>query len=253
MKGKESMEQKRFLLLDMIRGIALISMIGYHLAWDLVYLFDINWKWYQSEQAYLWQQSICWTFILLSGFSFPLGHHKWKRGLTVFMAGAVISVITCICMPENRVLFGVLTLIGSCAILMAIAQPLFEKIPSVIGLGISAFLFLLFRNINVGYLGFEDLIVYRLPWNFEKNLLTAYLGMPGEDFFSTDYFSLLPWCFLYLAGYFLYRICEKHKWTVFLSHGNVRPLCWIGRHTLPIYMLHQPCIYGMCCLVSILC
>ena len=62
--------------LDTLRGLTLISMIAYHACWDLVYLFGKDWSWYRSEGAYLWQQSICWTFILLSGYCFHLGHHR---------------------------------------------------------------------------------------------------------------------------------------------------------------------------------
>ena len=48
-------------------------MIAYHACWDLVYLFHADWDWYRGTGAYIWQQSICWTFILLSGFCFSLG------------------------------------------------------------------------------------------------------------------------------------------------------------------------------------
>lgn len=59
----------RCALLDELRGLDLISMMLYHGMWDLVYLFGVRAPWYGSWQGELWQQSICWVFILLSGFS----------------------------------------------------------------------------------------------------------------------------------------------------------------------------------------
>ena len=66
--GRKRRPGGRLQLLDVIRGITLLSMIAYHGSWDLVYLAGVNWPWYHSKEAFLWQQSICWTFILLSGY-----------------------------------------------------------------------------------------------------------------------------------------------------------------------------------------
>ncbi len=63
----------RYALLDELRGLDLISMMLYHGMWDAVYLFGVVVPWYSAGQGRLWQQSICWVFILLSGFCLPLG------------------------------------------------------------------------------------------------------------------------------------------------------------------------------------
>ncbi len=63
----------RYALLDELRGLDLLSMIGYHACWDLIFLFGMSAAWYTGWQGHLWQQSICWVFILLSGFCLPLG------------------------------------------------------------------------------------------------------------------------------------------------------------------------------------
>ena len=129
------MTATRYYALDGIRGLALLNMITYHAVWDLVYLFDINLQWYQSEGAYIWQQCICWTFIFLSGFCEPLGKKKLKRGIIIFSLGFLIVVTTLIALPQNRVRFGVLTLIGSCMLLMIPAEKVLQKSQmTVIGL-----------------------------------------------------------------------------------------------------------------------
>ena len=65
----------RYALLDELRGLDLVSMMLYHGCWDLVNLFGIQADWYYGLPGHLWQQSICWVFILLSGFCVQLGHH----------------------------------------------------------------------------------------------------------------------------------------------------------------------------------
>ena len=72
--------RRRIASLDALRGLTLVSMIAYHACWDLVYLFHADWDWYRGTGAYIWQQSICWTFILLSGFCFSLGRRRPPEG-----------------------------------------------------------------------------------------------------------------------------------------------------------------------------
>ena len=66
--------------LDSLRGLTLFSMIAYHLCWDLVYLRGLPWAWYNGFWAYIWQQSICCTFILLSGYCCQASRHPIRRG-----------------------------------------------------------------------------------------------------------------------------------------------------------------------------
>lgn len=234
---------KRYNLLDDIRGITLISMILYHAVWDLVYIFNQDWKWYHSDIGYVWQQSICWVFILLSGFCWPLGKRKWKRGAMVFAGGLLITVVTVLLMPENQVIFGVLTLIGSCTLIMIPLDKLLQKCKPLVGIVISAFLFVVFRNVNKGYLGFEGWNLVKLPRMLYQNMVTTYLGFPKAGFYSTDYFSILPWIFLFITGYFLYRFIQEKSMLRFMERKGLRPIEWLGRHSFEIYLLHQPLLY----------
>ena len=83
--------RRRIAALDALRGLTLLSMIAYHTCWDLVYLFRMDWDWYRGTGAYIWQQSICWTFILLSGFCWSMGRQPLRRGLTVFACGWIVT------------------------------------------------------------------------------------------------------------------------------------------------------------------
>lgn len=245
-------QHARYEILDTIRGVTVISMILYHLAWDFVYLYGMEWDWYQGAAAYIWQQSICWTFILLSGFCFPMGKRRWQRGLTVFCAGALVMLVTAVSVPDSRVIFGVLTLLGSSMLLMTAADRAAVKIRADIGLTVSMLLFLTFRDINDGYIGFEKLRGIRLPDAWYRNIITAYIGLPYAEFFSTDYFSLLPWFFLFSTGYYLYRLMEKENALSVLEHGKRVPvISYIGRHSLVIYLLHQPILTIVLKIVSL--
>lgn len=256
---------RRYRILDEIRGITLCSMILYHTVWDLVYIFGYDWKWFRTGMAFLWQQSICFSFILLSGFCFSLGKKKLRRGLEVFGAGVLISLVTEVFMPQNRIRFGVLTLLGSCMLLVALAEMIKMALCKpecnrevcsarsnsfshpLRGI-VSLLLFILTRRINYGVLGFGDITVVRLPRAlYNLGDIGNYLGFTEDTFFSTDYFSLFPWIFLFLTGYFVFRWMEQKEWLANIGKAPTLGKWWnpIGRHSLIIYLLHQPVVYGI--------
>ena len=244
---------KRYHILDGIRGAAVVSMILYHAVWDVVNILGIYMPWYYSDIGYIWQQSICWTFILLSGFCFQLGGHRLKRGLIVFGAGALVTVATAVFMPNSMIIFGILTLIGTCMLVMIPLDKIFKRVNPMLGLILAAAAFFVTRNVNYGTLGFEEIIIKWLPHNLlYKNMFTAFWGFPPYGFYSGDYFSFLPWVFLFIAGYFLYGIFEKQDWLKIFAHRGIRPLEFIGRHALIIYLVHQPVLYAIAEVINFL-
>ena len=240
------MNKNRYVLLDTIRGIVLISMIIYHASWNLVYIYEVNWPWYKSYGAYLWQQSICWTFILLSGFCFSFGRKHLKNGLIVFGSGILVTIVTLIAMPVNRVVFGVLTCIGSCILLLTFTEKLWKRVPAEEGIILSFLIFLFTKNINSGYLGFGNLRMVELPKEWYGNYFTTFIGFPFAGFYSTDYFSLIPWFFLFLTGFYCCGVFGKYGLLnrKFMRKG-IRFFAFLGRYSLLIYLLHQPLIYGV--------
>lgn len=251
MHWKELLQSKptanRCATLDFLRGLTVINMILFHACWDLVYLFGMDWSWYHSHGAYIWQQCICCTFILLSGFCSGMSRHLLQRGLTVFLLGMIITLITVIFMPEDLIIFGVLTCIGSCMLIMTGIRKFAEKIPAFAGIFINLLLFGFTRHIDNHFLGIWTKPLLQLPENLYQNYITAYFGFPQDTFYSTDYFPLLPWLFLFLTGFFIYQFCGqkilKIRW------NGIAPVNIIGRHALEIYALHQPVIYGILFLV----
>lgn len=272
----------RYQLLDTLRGFSLVSMILFHACWDLVYLFGYDWPWYKGTPGYLWQQSICWMFILISGFCMGLKQERralpfadkqavtednsslrsdckqelteekrtlWrdcKRGLVVLAAGILITIATLLFSPQTKIVFGVLFFLGGSMILTAMLRPVFRKIPPFIGMLWVGVLFFVLRNINDGNLGFEGIVLYHLPnFFYEQGLLATFFGFQDKNFFSTDYFSLIPWYFLFLTGYFLCRCFLEKNFSATLPEffkKGIPVFEIIGQHSLPVYLLHQPVI-----------
>ena len=242
------MPKPRYSLLDLIRGLALVSMMAYHASWDLVYLFGVDWPWYHSEGAFLWQQATCWTFILLSGFCAPMGRSRYKRGLTVFACGWIITLVMKLFMPATPNLFGILVFLGSAMMIVHALRGVLAKLPPLPGAWLSFLTFIGLRWINRGTIGWGRLTL-TLPEVLYRNDFTAFLGFPHSGFRSTDYFALLPWFFLFLTGYFIYRLAEKKGWLAHLPDLQLPVLNLLGRYSLYVYMAHQPVIYGILWLV----
>ena len=232
-------------LLDTVRGVCILSMVAYHGMYDLVDIFGLPSAWYTGLPGYIWQQSICWTFILLSGMCWQLSRHHVKRGLLLVGCGAAISLITWLAMPSQRILYGVLNLLGLSALLLIPLDKLFRKVPAWAGLGGALLLFALTKNVSRGSLGFEGLVLCQLPsWLYATDLL-AVVGFPSPGFWSTDYFPLLPWFFLFCAGYFLWGLLSQSERAKERLASGVRPLSFLGRHSLIIYLAHQPVLMGV--------
>lgn len=226
MENERRVQQKapasRYALLDELRGLDLVSMMLYHACWDMMFLFGIWMDWYIGWPGRLWQQSICWVFILLSGF----------------------------CVPLDRVVFGVLTFLGSAMLLTGVLEPLLKKIPPAAGLAVSAVLFALTYHLDERWLGFGGLRL-ALPDAWYANYFTAFFGFLPFDFYSTDYFALLPWLFLFWAGYFLHGVVGRARMEP-LRRSVCPALGWMGRHSLLLYLLHQPVIYGVLSAAAVL-
>lgn len=254
MENERRVQQKapagRYALLDELRGLDLVSMMLYHACWDMMFLFGIWMDWYAGMPGRLWQQTICWVFILLSGFCVQLGHHTLRRGAQVFGAGALVTAVTLLFMPEDRVIFGVLTFLGSAMLLTGVLEPLLKKIPPAAGLAVSAVLFALTYHLDERWLGFGGLRL-ALPDAWYANYFTAFFGFLPFDFYSTDYFALLPWLFLFWAGYFLHGVVGRARMEP-LRRSVCPALGWMGRHSLLLYLLHQPVIYGVLSAAAVL-
>ena len=240
--------KNRIWAVDALRGLALVNMLVYHAMYDWVYIFGRASRWYNiwTTPCHVWQQYICWSFLLLSGCSFGFAKRPLKNGLVTAGCALVLSAATILFMPGEAIWFGVLHLNACAVLLTCLLRPLLDRLPAAPALAGCAALFALTNQLPYGYLGFERWHLAALPRElYAANLY--WLGLPDlTRFSSADYFPLLPWLFLFWCGLFagrLYRPAPSAPPRV------LAPLCAAGRHTLWIYMLHQPVIYGVLWLV----
>ena len=105
-------------------------------------------------------------------------------------------------------------------------------------------IFTLTYCIDKGFVGIKRLFEIRLPEELLANNLLYPFGILKGGFMSVDYVPLLPWLFLLLGGAYIGGIIVKYR-DKLPSFCYANPLPWlgfIGRHTLIVYILHQPII-----------
>lgn len=244
--------QTRYHLVDTIRGLAVVNMVLFHFCYDVFVIYGRSPDWYAAPMVYLWQQAICWTFLFTAGFSWRWGRRRnFRRGLLLNGFGCAISLITWLAVPSEAIWFGVLNLLG-CAILLLIPlDRLLRRVPASAGLIGSLFVFALLRQLPQGIIALGGQVLLRLPAALYQFKLLMPLGFPYPGFRSSDYFPLLPWLPLVLAGYFAQPLVLAWKRWERIGRLRLPPLAAIGRYSIWIYLVHQPvgmllcaCIFG---------
>jgi len=231
----------RFWEIDLLRGSALLIMIVFHLGFDLYYFGGHDIDVHTGFWPYLSQGGAA-VFILLVGVSLSLTHSKAQatgmpfgvyanrnllRGLVIFGLGMGISLATWIALATGHVVFGVLHLIGI-SIIISIPFMKMGRWNLPIGAGLVAL------GLHIGTMGHGS---YWLLWT----------GIKPANFTSVDYFPLFPWFGLVILGVFfgdiLYpmRVRQFHL-PDFRRMIPVRNVAFLGRHSLAVYLAHQPII-----------
>ena len=235
---------RRVHFIDELRGFLIIFVVLYHLLYDLTVLFPIGIDWMFSPWMNTLRDIFTGTLIVISGISCLYSRSNIRRGLKTLGCGMILTAATWIAIPDQLIIFGILHFFG-CAMLLygLLARPL-ARIPAAVGAPVSFFLFFFTRDIYYGSVGILGLrlalpsFLYGHPWLFP-------LGFAAAGVHSSDYYPILPWIFLFLAGAFLGRGILAGRAPEGFYQPHCRPLARIGRHTLLIYMLHQPILYGV--------
>lgn len=235
--------QQRSILIDLLRTLAITLMIIYHAAYDLamfhdwdIHVLDGGWKLLARASLIL--------FLFVSGLSQAMSHQskgpaiRWKRVAQVACSALMVSIATYVIDPSTFVQFGVLHLIAASMIILPFCAR--WKIWNVflgmmMMIGISMFDISQFSIINDQF---------SIP-----------LGFPPLGYQTVDYVPLIPWFGIILIGYGLgYAFgTDAMRWCLWgntqdalsgrLYEGNptwIHVITWPGRHSLLIYLLHQP-------------
>lgn len=242
----EGINRPRYYLLDELRGLSIILMVVYHAFYLLSDVFGIAAG--RVLKAYMQpvQPFIAGTFILVCGICCRFSRSNFKRGLRLLGAALLITLCTfglTLFGINEIILFGVLHFLTVAILLFVLVEKPLNKIPPL--LQIFIFIALFFVSAGPLFGRPSGIGAGRLLIPFPKTDLFPLfiLGFPSEAFVSADYFSLLPWLFLFLAGTAIGMYGLKGRFPAFFEKSNIVALQWIGRHSLLIYLLHQPIMY----------
>ena len=224
----------RYLSVDFIRGIALILMVIFHFCFDLNNFQYISINISTGMFWMVFRYLIITIFLLCAGVSLYLAYEHGvdyikvaKRVLRLVLASIAITSCTYFIFPNSWIYFGILHFITTASILGVF----FVRMPFI------AFIVGFF--ILIGW----SVDILTMHWLFE--LLKNPLSLPLN---SEDLISFTPWFGVVLIGVFL---GEKEIFVFDLIETRVvKTIALFGRHSLLIYLIHQPILFSFLYLLS---
>lgn len=227
------MRNRRFDILDAWRSLAILLMLVYHFLFDLYIFGVITWEQLFCTPLHVLQRFICCSFILLAGASARFACSNLRHGLIVLAAGVLVEVGAAVAGQSIR--FGILMFMGTAMLLYHFLGDYLQKTtPAVLGWGSAALYFVT--------QAWTQSVPASVGWLYP-------LGFTAPGFYSVDYFPLMPWFFLFLLGTVLGGWCLENRERALLTVRLPGAITWLGRHSLIIYILHQPVLYGISFLI----
>ena len=248
-ESTEIKHYRRAGFMDEVRGFCIICMVVYHVLFDLNYSYGIHIPIMFDSWFDIIRDIFAGAFMFISGMSSRYSRNNAKRGIQCFFIGMVITFIFAFFAPDAPILFGILHFMGISMMMDGVWEGIFKKVPAPVGIAVCAVLFLLTRGIMYGWLGPCEGVGIKLPDFLYQAKLLFPLGFRSPDFQSMDYFPLLPWFFVFLAGTYLGEYAVNDKMPAFFYKTHIKALAFIGKYTLWIYVLHQPIAMGIFLLI----
>lgn len=222
--------------LDIFKGWAILLMVAYHIGYDLKHFGYISAD-LDHDTFWVYSRYIIVSMFLVSvGMNLTLAHmpniqwHKMKkRTLILATASIIVSIVTYIQFPQTWVYFGILhfILVASWVGLLFLPYPILALVTAII----------IFIGTYLGYLHMHGLFA----------LFQAPLHLPAE--YTQDVVRFFPWFGAVLIGIVIvsYHLHIKIFSNIFFSTKFLpnKILAFLGRHTLIIYLFHQPILFGL--------
>lgn len=228
----------RIAAVDALRGIALACMAVFHFSWDLEFFGLTEWGVAEHWAWQLFAKSIAATFLFTAGISLHLAHSGGIRTLpflrrlgVIALAAAVITAASWWFDPGGTIWFGILHCIA---------------VSSVIGLA--------FLRLHPAATALAAAVALSAHFFLTTDALNhpgwLWLGLSREFPPANDYIPLLPWTGFVLAGIAFSQIARARiphaKLAAWQPRGFVSGLLTLaGRHSLLIYLVHQPMLIGL--------
>ncbi|KAB1081556.1 heparan-alpha-glucosaminide N-acetyltransferase [Methylobacterium soli] len=228
----------RLPVVDAARGVALLAMAAYHATWDLGYLRLTPENYALTGPGRLAAHLIAGAFLLLVGIGLVLmnGHGVRARPtllrlLRIGGAALLITAATLLAFPDSYIFFGILHCIAVSSLL---------ALPSLF--------------LPVALTALAAALVIAAPHLVAHPLLDApalfFLGVGARAPQTNDYVPLFPWFGLVLAGVALGRLglpaLARARLGAWRPAGRPGRLAtWAGRHSLAIYLVHQPLLLAL--------
>ncbi len=228
----------RLAVVDAVRGIAIIGVMAFHLVWDLFYfgyydvdvMTDLGWV--------IFARTLSSTFLFLVGFNLVLAHGRgwrwsafWRRFAVIAGASLVVTIATWVLFPESFIFFGILHAIALFTLLAlpALRAPLWLVVLVALAVLVPGFAF--------HHPAFDD-----------KAL--AWIGFWVTPPPANDLVPIFPWFGMTLAGVVAARLVLASPLVERLAALPLeglfwRVLRWLGRWSLPVYLVHQPILVGI--------
>ncbi len=223
---------------DCARGLALVGMAIYHFSWDLADFRLAPPMLPFTPQMRLLSHIVASAFLALVGVSLALAHRNglnvrafWRRLAIVAGAAALVTAGSFVFAPSEPITFGILHCIAAASL---IAAP-FVTAPAWASLAMG------FSAIAAPWLGRSTL--------FDPSWL-LWLGLSEALPNTLDWRPLLPWAGAVFLGLGATRLPGVLTWLKRSDRWRAksapsRAICFAGRHSLPIYLVHQPVLIGL--------
>ena len=236
--------QGRLRLFDAIRGFSVVSMVAFHFCYDLKFIAGHELAWFEPPLRDIWRASISWTFLFVAGCMCALSRHNGRRAMRYGALALAIYIATSIAAVDAPISFGIIYCMAACTFVEWLLEllKLRPKGPLVAAVLFVCFVLLLplaSHHVGIGPLG---VTVPSAPY---ETGLFSWLGMPGPGFLSSDYYPLLPYLMIFLAGSSMGWWWKERGFPPMAYELGCPPLEAVGRHPLIVYVAHQPLLLAL--------
>lgn len=233
---------------DVVRGFSVLSMVIFHLCYDLKFISGVGLAWFKPPLQDIWRASISWTFLFAAGCMCLHSRSNLKRAFQYGAVAVAIWAVTTIAAVDVPISFGIIYCVAACTLVSAILQRLNALPRGYVAAAILFAVFLALQGLPDGHVGIGALSVELPGALYDLNGL-AWLGIPGPGFSSGDYYPLLPYLMMYLCGAAVASRWKRDGYPRWAREAHLAPLTFMGRHALAVYVIHQPLLLALCALI----